>query len=106
MNLILNGAEAMASASDPPREIFVRTTSAGAEGVLVAVEDRGPGLDPQAAHRVFDTFFTTKSDGMGMGLSIARSIIEAHGGRLWTSPAQPHGAVFQFIVPSARRASP
>jgi signal transduction histidine kinase len=67
----------------------------------VTVEDTGGGLDPAIADRIFDPLFTTKPKGMGMGLSICRSIIEAHGGRIWASPRIPHGAIFRFIVPSA-----
>jgi signal transduction histidine kinase len=71
----------------------------GPGNVLVAVTDTGTGLDPEKVDRVFDAFFTTKPEGMGMGLSICRSIIEAHGGRLWASPNSPHGSVFQFTMP-------
>jgi signal transduction histidine kinase len=69
--------------------------------VQVAVEDTGPWLDPAVAQRIFEPFFTTKPDGLGMGLSICRSIVEAHGGRLWASPRVPHGTAFQFTVPIA-----
>ncbi|HEY2132541.1 MAG TPA: ATP-binding protein, partial [Acetobacteraceae bacterium] len=69
--------------------------------VVVAVEDTGPGLDPAIAPRIFEPFFTTKTDGLGMGLSICRSIIEAHGGYLWVSPRAPHGAALRFTVPIA-----
>ena len=68
--------------------------------MLVAVEDEGPGLDPATADRIFDPFVTTKPSGMGMGLAICRSIIEAHGGRLWASPRAPHGTAFCFTVPA------
>jgi signal transduction histidine kinase len=68
--------------------------------VLVAVEDTGPGLEPAIAQRIFEPFFTTKPDGMGMGLSICRSIIEAHGGRLWAAGCEPRGALFQFMIPA------
>jgi signal transduction histidine kinase len=67
----------------------------------VAVRDSGPGIDPSHIERVFDTFYTTKSSGMGMGLSICRSIIEAHGGRLWAEPNEPRGTIFQFTLPAA-----
>jgi signal transduction histidine kinase len=69
--------------------------------VQVAVEDTGPGLDPATAQRIFEPFFTTKSDGLGIGLSISRSIIETHGGRLRASPRAPHGATFHFTIPIA-----
>lgn len=71
------------------------------DGVVVTVEDTGPGLDPAVADRIFDPFFTTKSEGIGMGLSICQSIIQAHGGRLWTSSRAPHGAAFLFTVPTS-----
>jgi signal transduction histidine kinase len=80
-----------------------RPTSAMAgakRSVLVAVEDSGPGLDPAIAQRIFEPFFTTKPEGLGMGLSICRSIIEAHGGQLWVSPREPHGTAFRFTVPT------
>ena len=73
---------------------------AEAGSVLVTVSDTGPGFAPQDAERVFAPFYTTKATGLGMGLSICRSIIEAHGGRLWASPNQPRGAVVQFTVPA------
>ena len=69
--------------------------------VQVAVEDTGPGLDPPIAQRIFEPFFTTKSEGLGMGLSICRSIVEAHGGQLWVSPRAPHGTAFHFTIPIA-----
>lgn len=98
LNLIMNGIEAMNAISDRPKSLRV-TSRAGASGPLVAVEDRGIGLDPATADRIFDRFFTTKPEGMGMGLAISRSIIEAHGGRLWATPNVPHGSVFQFTIP-------
>jgi len=70
----------------------------------VEVRDSGPGLDVQGAERMFDAFYTTKSDGLGMGLSISRSIVKAHGGRLWASPNEPHGAVFRFSLPLSGKA--
>jgi signal transduction histidine kinase len=100
MNLILNGIEAMRAVQDRPRELRIRSRAGDANTLLVAVEDSGPGLDPAKSTRIFDPFFTTKPSGMGMGLSISRSIVEAHGGRLWASPRSPHGAVFQFSLPS------
>jgi len=74
--------------------------------VLVAVKDTGTGIDPATAERIFESFFTTKSNGMGMGLSICRSIIEAHGGRFWASPRAPHGTAFRFTVPPAADGAP
>jgi signal transduction histidine kinase len=74
-------------------------------GVLVAVRDSGPGIDPEHIERVFDAFYTTKSSGVGMGLSICRSIIDAHGGRLWAEANKPRGTIFQFTLPSAGESS-
>lgn len=99
LNLILNGIEAMSAVPRQSRELVIRTESAGPEGVAVTVEDTGAGLEPATADRIFDAFFTTKSDGLGMGLSICRSIVEAHGGRLSASPRAPQGASFRFTVP-------
>jgi signal transduction histidine kinase len=100
MNLILNGADAMSSVTDRQRVMRIGTQIGAAGIMLVAVEDSGTGLDTGIADRIFDPLFTTKPNGMGMGLSICRSIVEAHGGRLWASPASPNGAVFRFTVPT------
>jgi PAS domain S-box-containing protein len=97
MNLILNGIEAMRAVAGQ-RVLAISSEPAGPDGVLVAVADAGPGLDPTTADRIFEPFFTTKPQGMGMGLSICRSIITAHGGQLWASPGVPCGAVFRFTV--------
>jgi len=102
LNLILNAIEAMSGSSEAARELLIRTEQDGPDGVLVAVEDSGPGLKPESLDRLFDAFYTTKSSGMGMGLSICRSIIEAHGGRVWATPNLPHGAAFQFTLPQKR----
>jgi C4-dicarboxylate-specific signal transduction histidine kinase len=99
LNLLLNAVEAMGSVEAGPRELLI-STEQDHRGVLVAVRDSGPGIDPSHLERVFDTFYTTKPSGMGMGLSICRSIIEAHGGRLWAEANEPRGAVFQFILPN------
>ena len=99
LNLILNAVEAMSSV-DEARELLISTEQSQADGVLVSVGDTGPGVDPGNFERIFNSFFTTKSMGMGLGLSICRSIIEAHGGRLWASANVPRGAVFQFTLPS------
>jgi signal transduction histidine kinase len=101
LNLIINGIEAMSAVVDRPRVLAVSSKPAEPGGMLVTVEDTGPGLDPTSADRIFDPFFTTKPNGMGMGLAICRSIIEAHGGRFWVSPRQPHGTAFRFTVPAA-----
>ena len=99
LNLILNAVEAMSGSSEPARELLIRTELDGSGSVLVAVQDSGPGLQPESLDRLFDAFYTTKPDGMGMGLSICRSIIEAHGGRVWATTNVPQGAAFQFTLP-------
>jgi PAS domain S-box-containing protein len=99
LNLIMNGVQAMSGVSERTRELTVSSTLAEPSGVLVAVEDSGAGLDPAAAQRMFEPFFTTKPDGLGMGLTICRSIVEAHGGRLWVSQRAPHGDDVRFTVP-------
>jgi signal transduction histidine kinase len=99
LNLILNAIEAVGSVRDGAKFIVIKTTPSDSGGVLVGVSDTGPGLDAQSKERLFETFFTTKSNGMGLGLSICRSIIEAHLGRLWASENEPRGAVFQFNLP-------
>jgi PAS domain S-box-containing protein len=99
LNLILNAIEAM-SLVDGPRELLISTEQRQTNG-LVSVSDSGPGIDPEKLERVFEAFYTTKSDGVGIGLSICRSIIDAHGGRLWMEANEPRGATFQFTVPSA-----
>jgi len=99
VNLILNAVEAMSSIDVGTRELSIRTEQAQT-GVLVAVGDSGPGIDAGNLERVFEPFFTTKSSGVGMGLSICRSIIDAHGGRLWAETNEPRGAVFQFTLPA------
>jgi signal transduction histidine kinase len=119
LNLVLNGIEAMSGVAEGPRELCVSSQEvseipggAGKEtievnsltdpepaSVLIAVRDSGPGLDATELPRVFETFYTTKSQGMGLGLAISRSIIEAHQGRLWVTANPPRGAVFQFTLP-------
>jgi C4-dicarboxylate-specific signal transduction histidine kinase len=101
LNLTLNAVEAMAGLDEGIRELHITTEMEAAGGVvLVAVLDSGPGLDPTNVEHVFDPFYTTKPDGMGMGLSICRSIIAAHGGRMWATARQPRGALFQFTIPA------
>jgi signal transduction histidine kinase len=100
LNLILNAAEAMSSVEEGARELSI-STEHHLTGALVAVRDSGPGIDPAHLDRVFDAFYTTKSSGTGMGLSICRSIIHAHGGKLWAEANEPRGAVFQFTLPGA-----
>jgi signal transduction histidine kinase len=100
LNLIINGLEALAKSNNGTRELSVVSDHDGADNVRVAVSDSGEGLDSANLERVFDAFFTTKADGMGMGLAISRTIIESHGGRLWATSNSPHGAVFQFTLPT------
>jgi PAS domain S-box-containing protein len=102
LNLILNAVEAMGSVEPGPRNLLV-STEPNRRGVLVAVHDSGPGIDPELLERIFEAFYTTKSSGVGMGLSICRSIIDAHGGRLWAEANEPRGAIFQFTLPSAEK---
>jgi PAS domain S-box-containing protein len=99
-NLMMNAVEAMSSVRRGPRELLISTEKAESNSVLVAVRDSGPGLSPASLGRVFEAFYTTKSNGLGMGLSICRSIIEAHGGQLWATANVPRGALFQFTVPA------
>jgi PAS domain S-box-containing protein len=99
LNLVLNAVEVMGAVEARPRELLISTEQTEANGVLVAVRDTGPGIDPEHVERVFEAFYTTKTSGMGMGLSICRSIIDAHGGRLWADANEPGGAVFQFTLP-------
>jgi signal transduction histidine kinase len=96
----MNGIEAMNKITHRPRQMCVRTQRDRSGEALVAVRDSGVGLDPQNMNRLFNSFFTTKPEGMGMGLSISRSIIEAHGGRLWATPNQDYGATFHFTLPA------
>jgi len=100
LNLVMNAIDAMITIKDRPRFLVIKSSS-DSEEVLVEVQDSGKGLDPQQASRIFDSFFTTKPDGIGMGLSISRSIVEAHGGRLQATPGSSQGAVFQLILPKA-----
>jgi signal transduction histidine kinase len=100
INLVMNGIEAMQSVTDRPRELLIRSRHDEKQRVLVSVTDCGVGISAENADRLFDAFFTTKSSGMGMGLSICRSIVEAHGGRLSASPNEGPGATFQFVLPS------
>jgi signal transduction histidine kinase len=101
MNLIMNGADAMSAVADRPRILRIGSQIDGAGSVLVSVADSGGGIDAAIRDRIFEPLFTTKSAGMGMGLSICRSIVEAHGGKLWVTPATPHGTEFRFTIPMA-----
>ena len=98
INLVINGIEAMQAVTKRPRELEIRTHQ-NERQVVVTVKDCGVGISPEDADRLFNAFFTTKSSGMGIGLSICRSIIEAHGGRVWAEPNLPRGAIFRFTVP-------
>jgi PAS domain S-box-containing protein len=100
INLVMNGIESMQSVTDRPRELVVRSRQDETQQVLVSVADCGVGISAENADRLFTAFFTTKSSGMGMGLSICRSIIDAHGGRLWATTCEPRGALFQFTIPA------
>jgi C4-dicarboxylate-specific signal transduction histidine kinase len=99
LNLIVNALEAMSEMTEGSRELQVAAGKTESGDVLVAVRDSGPGLAPAALENLFKAFYTTKPNGLGLGLSICRSIIEAHGGRLWASGNAPRGAVFQFTLP-------
>jgi PAS domain S-box-containing protein len=101
LNLIMNAIEAMSGIVERPRTLTIVTAQGSAADVVVEVRDSGPGLPPEALARVFEPFYTTKPDGIGIGLSISRSIVEAHGGRLWAEPNEPYGAVFRFSLPVA-----
>ena len=98
INLVINGIEAMRTVTERPRELVIKSAK-NPDGVLIQVQDSGKGLDPEQADRIFEPFFTTKPQGIGMGLSISRSIVESHGGRLWTVPGSS-GALFQFTLPT------
>jgi C4-dicarboxylate-specific signal transduction histidine kinase len=102
VNLMLNGIEAMSNVADRPRRLVIRSGVQNSGEVLVAVQDCGVGIAPQDEKRIFNAFFTTKDQGMGMGLSISQSIIEAHGGRLWATRNSDHGATLQFTLPTDR----
>jgi PAS domain S-box-containing protein len=104
LNLVVNAVQAMGAVAEGPRELLITTAQAEPEGVLVAVKDSGPGLTPASLEHLFAPFYTTKPDGLGMGLSICRSIIEAHGGRLWVTNLV-RGAIFTFTVPAHPRSS-
>jgi signal transduction histidine kinase len=100
-NLVANAIDAMSAITDRERVLHVKSSLQDSGAILISVEDSGIGLNPNDTERIFEPFFTTKSDGMGMGLMFCRSAIEGHGGRLWTTDNKPHGAIFQFTLPSA-----
>ncbi len=101
LNLLLNGLEAMQPVTDRARVLRITSAIAESGHAVISVEDCGTGIDPADIDRVFDQFFTTKADGMGLGLPISRSIVAAHGGRLWATPAPAAGAIFQFTIPAS-----
>jgi signal transduction histidine kinase len=102
INLLLNGIQAMASVRDRPRQLLIRSRPHDVNHVVITVQDSGKGIDPDHIDRLFNAFFTTKVDGMGIGLSICRSIIEAHGGLIWCSRNSGRGAAFYFALPAMR----
>src|SRR4029077_11144388 len=106
LNLIVNGIEAMQPITDRQRQLVIRSEQAEPQQVRVTVMECGTGLSIESAQRIFDAFVTTKVSGMGMGLSICRSIIQAHGGRIWASPNEPHGAAVRFTLPVHRPEAP
>ena len=101
LNLLRNAADAMSTVDDRPREWLIRTERAEGNQVRLSVKDSGVGFTPQAAEKIFEAFYTTKIDGMGIGLSISRSIIEAHQGRIWATPNDGPGCTFSFAIPRA-----
>jgi hypothetical protein len=105
LNLILNASEAMAGVEDRPRQLLIRTEREEGDRVRVTVRDTGAGIDPQSVDKIFDAFYTTKSSGMGIGLSVSRSIIERHHGRLWAEPNEGQGATVAFSIPCGRDSS-
>ena len=102
LNLIINAVQAMSGVSERSRELLIGSAKNASNGVLVTVRDSGPGLNPESFDHLFEAFYTTKPGGMGMGLSICRSIIEAHGGQVWATANVPQGAILQFILPMHR----
>jgi signal transduction histidine kinase len=99
LNLVMNGIEAMSSVGGRARELLITTRNVDADRVQVSIEDSGTGLDPNTIDKIFDSFYTTKPSGMGMGLSISRSILQAHGGRLWVTAKDRAGTIFHFTLP-------
>ena len=102
LNLIMNAIEAMNVVTDRARILRLASEASKSGEIIITVEDSGLGIDPKNLDHIFETFFTTKSNGMGMGLSICRSIVEAHGGRLSAAPGKSHGAIFQMVLPVPR----
>jgi signal transduction histidine kinase len=101
LNLLRNASDAMSGVEDRPRQLLIRTERDGSESVRLTVQDTGVGFDPQVMGRLFDAFYTTKNGGMGIGLSVSRSIIATHNGRLWATANEGPGATFSFSIPRA-----
>ena len=102
LNLIINAFEAMGMRGEGSRELRIATGKSGSGGVIVSVQDSGLGVNPSDLESIFDAFYSTKPDGLGMGLSLCRAIVEAHGGKLWASAGAAGGAIFQFTLPLGR----
>jgi len=103
LNLVLNSIEAMSGPDWDPRDLLIQTEHTAAKEVLITIRDTGNGIDPQHRDHVFEPFFTSKAGGLGLGLSISRTIIDAHGGKLWTVPSTPRqGTTFSFTLPVGR----
>jgi signal transduction histidine kinase len=102
LNLLRNASDAMVPVHDRPRQLLIRTTRDTDDRVRVTVRDAGVGLDLQSMNKLFDAFYTTKVEGMGIGLSVSRSIIEKHHGRLWAEPNDGPGATFSFVIPAVQ----
>jgi signal transduction histidine kinase len=100
LNLIMNGADAMSLLASGPRILRLSTRVESSDMILVSIEDSGTGFEAGLSDRIFDPLFTTKPNGMGMGLAICKSIVEGHGGRIWALPRSPNGTIFQFTVPT------
>jgi signal transduction histidine kinase len=106
VNLLRNASDAMADVHDRPRQLLIRTEREDGDRARVSVRDAGVGVDPQSMGKLFDAFYTTKTDGMGIGLSISRSIIERHHGHLWAEGNDGPGATFSFSIPSGPKSVP
>jgi len=104
LNLLRNASDAMSGVEDRPRQLTIRTKRDDGDHVRLSVQDAGTGFEPESMNRLFEAFYTTKSDGMGMGLSVSRSIIENHDGRLWATRNEGPGATFSFSIPCGARA--
>jgi C4-dicarboxylate-specific signal transduction histidine kinase len=103
LNLVINANEAMSTALDGPRELVITSGRGSENDVLLTVRDSGAGFDGTKLESIFEAFYTTKPDGMGIGLAVSRTIIQAHGGKLWAMPNEPRGAVFLFTLPACER---